>query len=121
MTSSMGFNRVCPTARWPRSRALTDTVLAADAPYAFRAPTRRPLPDCLVPESQNATAEGLMAEPIPHPRMLIAIVSDTHLPRGRRTLPQPCVEAIRGADLLLHAGDVVSLSALVTSWELVRR
>jgi putative phosphoesterase len=45
--------------------------------------------------------------------MLIAIVSDTHLPRGGRTLPEEFVDEIRGADLLLHAGDVVSASALV--------
>jgi uncharacterized protein len=43
---------------------------------------------------------------------MIAIISDTHLPRGRRCLPEACVEAIRDADLVLHAGDVATLSAL---------
>jgi len=38
--------------------------------------------------------------------VLIAVISDTHLPRGRRRLPDACVERIRSADLLLHAGDV---------------
>ncbi len=38
--------------------------------------------------------------------MLIAIVSDTHLPRGTRRLPDGCVERIRSADLLIHAGDI---------------
>ncbi|MDQ3934086.1 MAG: metallophosphatase family protein [Actinomycetota bacterium] len=38
--------------------------------------------------------------------MLIAIVSDTHLPRGVRRLPDGCVERIRAADLLIHAGDL---------------
>ena len=38
--------------------------------------------------------------------MLIAIVSDTHLPRGARRLPDECVERIRSADLLIHAGDI---------------
>jgi uncharacterized protein len=38
--------------------------------------------------------------------VVIAVISDTHLPRGRRRLPDPCVERIRAADLLLHAGDV---------------
>src|SRR4029450_11499957 len=38
----------------------------------------------------------------------IAVISDTHLPRGTRALPQECVRLITGADLLLHAGDFVS-------------
>jgi uncharacterized protein len=37
--------------------------------------------------------------------MLIAVISDTHMPRGGRRLPDACVERIAGADLLLHAGD----------------
>jgi uncharacterized protein len=37
--------------------------------------------------------------------MLIAVISDTHLPRGARRLPDACVERIAAADLLLHAGD----------------
>ena len=37
--------------------------------------------------------------------MLIAVISDTHLPRGARRLPEACVERIAAADLLLHAGD----------------
>ena len=39
-------------------------------------------------------------------RVVIAVISDTHLPRGRRRLPDGCVERIRAADLLLHAGDI---------------
>jgi uncharacterized protein len=42
----------------------------------------------------------------------IAIVSDTHLPRGRRTLPDACVERLRSADLILHAGDVSTVAVL---------
>jgi len=37
--------------------------------------------------------------------MLVAVISDTHLPRGARRLPDACVERIAAADLLLHAGD----------------
>ncbi len=37
--------------------------------------------------------------------MLIAVISDTHLPRGARRLPDECVRRIAEADLLLHAGD----------------
>jgi uncharacterized protein len=40
--------------------------------------------------------------------MLIAVISDTHLPRGGRTLPDECVRRIAEADLLLHAGDFSS-------------
>jgi uncharacterized protein len=43
---------------------------------------------------------------------LIAIISDTHMPRGDRRLPRRFVELIAGADLLLHAGDFVTLDVL---------
>lgn len=39
----------------------------------------------------------------------VAVISDTHLPRGNRVLPERCVELCRGADLILHCGDVVTL------------
>jgi uncharacterized protein len=38
--------------------------------------------------------------------MRLAIISDTHLPRGTRALPAACVERLRAADLILHAGDL---------------
>ena len=44
--------------------------------------------------------------------MLIAVVSDTHLPRGTRRIPDECIERMAGADLILHAGDFVSVKAL---------
>ena len=44
--------------------------------------------------------------------MRLAVISDTHLPRGARALPERCVELIRGADLLLHAGDVSTAEVL---------
>jgi putative phosphoesterase len=44
--------------------------------------------------------------------MLIAIVADTHLPRGSRGIPDACVEHMRGADLVLHAGDFSSADVL---------
>jgi putative phosphoesterase len=37
----------------------------------------------------------------------LAIISDTHLPRGSRALPVACVERLAGADLILHTGDFV--------------
>jgi uncharacterized protein len=44
--------------------------------------------------------------------MLIAVIADTHMPRGGRRLPDACVERIAAADLLLHAGDFSTLDAL---------
>ncbi len=44
--------------------------------------------------------------------MEIAIISDTHMPRGDRRLPQDCIRRLRGADLIIHAGDFVALSVL---------
>jgi len=44
--------------------------------------------------------------------VIVAVIADTHLPRGSRRLPAACVEAIAAADLLLHAGDVSTASAL---------
>ncbi|MFN2628333.1 MAG: metallophosphoesterase family protein [Gaiellaceae bacterium] len=42
----------------------------------------------------------------------VAVISDTHLPRRAHRLPEGCLERLRAADLILHAGDVVSVSAL---------
>jgi len=42
----------------------------------------------------------------------LAIISDTHLPRGNRALPAACVERLRAADAILHAGDFIELSVL---------
>jgi putative phosphoesterase len=44
--------------------------------------------------------------------VLLAVVSDTHLPRGARRLPDACVERMRAADLILHAGDFVTVTVL---------
>ncbi len=38
----------------------------------------------------------------------VAVISDTHLPRGTRALPEDCLRLLRGADLILHGGDFVS-------------
>ena len=44
--------------------------------------------------------------------MRLAIISDTHLPRGRRALPAACVERLRAADAILHAGDLMEATVL---------
>jgi putative phosphoesterase len=42
----------------------------------------------------------------------IAIISDTHLPRGRRRLPDACLARLRAADLVVHAGDLAAAAVL---------
>ena len=44
--------------------------------------------------------------------MLVAVISDTHLPRGARRLPEACLEAVGGADLIVHGGDFSAVSVL---------
>ena len=44
--------------------------------------------------------------------MVLAIISDTHLPRGARRLPDACVARLRAADLILHAGDISTVAVL---------
>jgi len=42
----------------------------------------------------------------------LAIISDTHMPRGGRALPAECLERLKAADAILHAGDLVALEVL---------
>jgi putative phosphoesterase len=44
--------------------------------------------------------------------VLLAIIADTHMPRGGRRLPDACIERLRAAELIVHAGDLVQLSVL---------
>ncbi len=44
--------------------------------------------------------------------VLIGIVADTHLPRGEQRIPPACLERLRGADVIVHAGDLVAISVL---------
>ncbi|MDQ4040570.1 MAG: metallophosphatase family protein [Actinomycetota bacterium] len=44
--------------------------------------------------------------------MLLAIISDTHLPRGPKQIPAACVERLEAADLILHAGDFSAVTVL---------
>ena len=43
---------------------------------------------------------------------LVAVIADTHMPRGSRRLPDPCSDRLRAAGLVLHAGDFVSAAFL---------
>jgi putative phosphoesterase len=44
--------------------------------------------------------------------MEIAIVSDTHMPGRGRTLPGACVQRLRRAELIIHAGDWITLDVV---------
>ena len=44
--------------------------------------------------------------------MVIAIVADTHLPRGSRRIPDECWERMAAADLIMHAGDFTAPEVL---------
>jgi uncharacterized protein len=44
--------------------------------------------------------------------MRVAVISDTHMDGGRRRLPDHCAELIAASELVLHAGDIMSLAAL---------
>jgi uncharacterized protein len=43
---------------------------------------------------------------------VVAVLADTHLPRGDRRLPDACVERIEAADELIHAGDFLTPEVL---------
>jgi putative phosphoesterase len=44
--------------------------------------------------------------------VVVAVISDTHLPRGNRRLPDACVARLTAADAILHAGDFMELEVL---------
>jgi putative phosphoesterase len=44
--------------------------------------------------------------------MLIGVLSDTHIPVNAKEVPPQVLEAFKKADLIVHAGDLVSLSVL---------
>jgi uncharacterized protein len=48
----------------------------------------------------------------------LAVIADTHLPRGERRLPDRCVDVLRAADLIVHAGDFSRPSVLADLREL---
>jgi uncharacterized protein len=44
--------------------------------------------------------------------VLVAVIADTHLPKGARRLPDLCLEWIARADALIHAGDISTVGVL---------
>jgi putative phosphoesterase len=43
---------------------------------------------------------------------MIAVIADTHMPKGARRLPRRCVELLGEAEAVIHAGDFSAASAL---------
>lgn len=43
---------------------------------------------------------------------MIAVLADTHMPKGGRRLPERCVELLAAADATIHAGDLCVASVL---------
>jgi putative phosphoesterase len=48
------------------------------------------------------------------------VISDTHLPRGRRQLPEECVRCLATADLVIHAGDFSTAAVYAAIEDLCR-
>jgi uncharacterized protein len=44
--------------------------------------------------------------------VVIAVIADTHLPRGTRRIPDACLERLHDSQLILHAGDFTVPSVL---------
>jgi uncharacterized protein len=44
--------------------------------------------------------------------LLIAVVSDTHMPKGARRLPERCIELLARSDAVIHAGDLSTVAVL---------
>jgi uncharacterized protein len=44
--------------------------------------------------------------------VLVGIISDTHLPRGQRRIPDACLKRLAAADLVVHAGDFTAPEVL---------
>jgi putative phosphoesterase len=50
--------------------------------------------------------------------MRIGILSDTHITRGNKTLPQKVIEILSSVDAIIHAGDYQDISVVETLTEL---
>ncbi|HEY9062810.1 MAG TPA: metallophosphoesterase family protein [Pseudobacteroides sp.] len=44
--------------------------------------------------------------------MKIGVISDTHIPRAAKAIPQEVFEVFSGAQLIIHAGDIVEEAAI---------
>jgi len=46
--------------------------------------------------------------------MKIGVISDTHIPVNSDSIPKKVLEAFKGVDMVIHAGDLVDLSVIDT-------
>ena len=44
--------------------------------------------------------------------MKIGVIADTHIPERAEEIPQQILDAFKGVDMIIHAGDFVNLSVL---------
>lgn len=44
--------------------------------------------------------------------MRIGVISDTHIPRKRKRIPDTVLQGIKGASLIIHAGDINEISII---------
>ena len=44
--------------------------------------------------------------------MLIGVISDTHIPERADEIPKTVFEVFKNVDMILHAGDVVSITVI---------
>jgi putative phosphoesterase len=75
-------------------------------------PRRRPAGRQGGQSEREGEAEAAGQEEVTSVAVLVAAISDTHLPRGARRLPEACLERLRTADLILHGGDLCALAVL---------
>lgn len=50
--------------------------------------------------------------------MLIGVISDTHIPKKAKVLPEIIFETFRGVNQIIHAGDIMSMEVLYKLEEL---
>jgi uncharacterized protein len=71
-------------------------------PPAGPADSWQPIGECY--ETERSSIEDC--------RVQIAVIADTHLPHGRRRLPDRCLALMRDAALIMHAGDLSTVGVL---------
>lgn len=64
------------------------------------------------PAGFSEQANELLRVPLASAEMRLAILADTHLPRGDRAIPPGCLDRCRAADAILHAGDLIDTPVL---------
>jgi len=53
--------------------------------------------------------------------MKIGVISDTHIPFYTKTIPNTILDHFKGTDMILHAGDLVNISALHQLLKITKR